>query len=185
MSNRCFTIFNRAFDMAQILADYPIFGSEIHCPQCHRTIPALFLTDTYICPQHGAFEANPHTQELIHVQSGRSWRQWENQWHRQHLHPDGLRFEIAEALDLLYRKGYRATQIIIAQRYQEPLPPSLTNHSEWFQPFYFVQYQLYGVPVGFSPDSFAEPRWQIINFEFETEPGEPKNYTYPFLRAWR
>ncbi|NET57822.1 MAG: DUF2396 family protein [Symploca sp. SIO2E6] len=28
----------------------------------------------------------------------------------------------------------------------------------------------------------AEPRWQIINFEFETEPNEPKNYTYPFLR---
>ncbi|WP_431633294.1 DUF2396 family protein [Alkalinema pantanalense] len=64
MSNRCFTIFNRAFDMAQILGAYPLFGSEIDCPQCHRTIPALFLTDTYICPQHGAFEANPNTHEL-------------------------------------------------------------------------------------------------------------------------
>ncbi|NJR48411.1 MAG: TIGR02652 family protein [Leptolyngbyaceae cyanobacterium CSU_1_3] len=116
MRHRCFTIFNRVFDVAQILGDYPIFGSEIHCPQCHRTIPALFLTDTYICPQHGAFEANPTTHELIHVQSERSWRQWENQWHRQHLHPDGLRFEIAEALDRLYREGYRATQIIIAHR---------------------------------------------------------------------
>lgn len=185
MSNRCFTIFNRAFDMTQILENYPIFGSEIQCPQCHRTIPALFLTDTYICPKHGAFETNPNTHELIHVQSGRSWLQWENQWHRQHLHADSLRFEIAEALDRLSRKGYRATQIIIAHRYQELIAPSLANHSDWFKSFYFVRYQLYGVPVGFSPDSSAEPRWQIINFKVETEPGEPRNYTYPFLRAWR
>lgn len=179
MSHRWFTILDKAFDMAQILRDYPIFGSEIHCPQCHQTIPALFLTETYICPQHGAFEANPNTHELIHIQSGRSWLQWENQWHRQHLHPDSLRFEIADALDRLYREGYRATQIIIARRYQEPLVPTLT----WFQPF--VKYQLYGVPVAFNPDSLAEPRWQIINFEFETEPGEPKDHIYPFLRAWR
>jgi len=185
MINCCFAKLDRAFDMAQILGDYPIFGAEIHCPQCHRMIPALFLTDTYICPKHGAFEANPNTNELIHIQSGRSWLQWENQWHRQHLHPDSLRFEIAEALDRLYRKGYRARQIVIANRYQELLTPSLENHSDWFQPFYFVKYQLYGVPVQFSPDPLVETRWQIINFEFETELGEPKNYAYPFLRAWR
>jgi uncharacterized protein (TIGR02652 family) len=141
--------------------------------------------ETYMCPRHGAFEANPHSRELIHIQSGRCWKLWDGVWYRQHLLPDTLRFEIAEALNRLYRRGYRATQIIIAHRYQESLVPSLANHSDWFQSFYFVKHQLYGVPVAFSPDSLAESRWQIINFEFETEPGEPKNYTYPFLRAWR
>ncbi|MEQ8959854.1 MAG: DUF2396 family protein, partial [Coleofasciculus sp. C2-GNP5-27] len=51
--------------MTPILSDYPIFGTEIRCPQCHQTIPALLLTDSYICPEHGAFEANPNTGELV------------------------------------------------------------------------------------------------------------------------
>jgi len=33
--------------------------------------------------------------------------------------PDGIRFEIHEALDRLYTQGYRATRVIIARRYQE------------------------------------------------------------------
>ncbi|OWY64113.1 TIGR02652 family protein [cyanobacterium TDX16] len=68
--------------MTHILSDYPIFGSEIQCPQCHRTIAALFLTDAYFCPLHGAFEANPIAGELIHVESGRCWRQWEGKWYQ-------------------------------------------------------------------------------------------------------
>ncbi|MBE9020626.1 TIGR02652 family protein, partial [Chroococcidiopsidales cyanobacterium LEGE 13417] len=63
---------------------YPIFGPEIPCPHCRQPIPALTLTDTYLCPRHGAFEADPKTGELIHLQSGRHWRRWNNEWYRQH-----------------------------------------------------------------------------------------------------
>jgi uncharacterized protein (TIGR02652 family) len=98
---------------------YPIFGPEIQCPHCRQIIPALTLTDTYLCARHGAFEADPKTGELVHLQSGRHWRRWENEWYRQHTHPDGIRFEIHEALDRLYTQGYRATKVIIARRYQE------------------------------------------------------------------
>ncbi|MEQ9000185.1 MAG: TIGR02652 family protein [Coleofasciculus sp. B1-GNL1-01] len=171
--------------MTPILSDYPIFGTEIRCPQCHQPIPALLLTDSYVCPEHGAFEANPNTGELVHVQSGRCWHQWEGQWYRQHIHPDTLRFEIAEALEHLYRNGYRATQVIVAQRYKEMLGNSLEHHADWFRQFYFVKQRLYGVPVEFSSDQHTEPRWKIMNFEFQTEPGNPTNYTYPFLKAWR
>ncbi|MDE5076046.1 MAG: DUF2396 family protein, partial [Trichodesmium sp. St5_bin2_1] len=34
--------------------NYPIFGPEIQCPHCRQTILALTLTDTYLCPRHGA-----------------------------------------------------------------------------------------------------------------------------------
>ncbi len=67
---------------------YPIFGPEIDCPLCRQPIPALTLTDTYLCSRHGAFEANPETEELIHLPSGRRWRRWEDTWYRQHTHPD-------------------------------------------------------------------------------------------------
>jgi len=45
------------------------------------------------------------TGELIHLQSGRHWRRWNNEWYRQHTHPDGIRFEIHEALDRLYTQA--------------------------------------------------------------------------------
>ena len=96
---------------------YPIFGSEITCPHCRQTIQALTLTDSYLCSRHGAFEANPETKVLKHLQSGREWRLWEEKWYRQHTHPDGIRFEIHEALDRLYTEGYRATKVTIASRY--------------------------------------------------------------------
>ena len=60
-----------------LILQYPIFGSEISCPHCRQTIPALTLTDTYLCSRHGAFEANPKTEELVHLPSGRCWRRWE------------------------------------------------------------------------------------------------------------
>ncbi|MDE5112160.1 MAG: DUF2396 family protein, partial [Trichodesmium sp. St7_bin2_1] len=49
--------------------NYPIFGPEIQCPHCRQTILALTLTDTYLCPRHGAFEADPNTGELLHLHS--------------------------------------------------------------------------------------------------------------------
>ncbi|ASC73169.1 hypothetical protein XM38_041310 [Halomicronema hongdechloris C2206] len=95
-----------SYPMVNPALQYPIFGPEIQCPHCRQEIPALTLTDTYLCPRHGAFEANPDNKELVHLQSGRHWRQWEGEWYRQHTHPDGIRFEIHEALDRLYTQGY-------------------------------------------------------------------------------
>ena len=74
-------------------SQYPIFGPEIECPHCRQKISALTLTDTYLCPRHGAFEADPKTGELVHLQSNRHWRLWNHEWYRQHTHPDGIRFE--------------------------------------------------------------------------------------------
>ncbi len=47
--------------MIEVALQYPMFGPEIQCPHCRQTIPALTLTDTYLCPRHGAFEADPKT----------------------------------------------------------------------------------------------------------------------------
>ncbi|WP_369769895.1 TIGR02652 family protein [Gloeocapsa sp. PCC 73106] len=157
---------------------YPIFGPEIFCPHCRQTIPALTLTDTYLCSRHGAFEADPKTGELIHLQSGRHWRLWEGKWYRQHTHPDGIRFEIHEALDRLYTEGYRATKVIIASRYRELVSAYLDkttpkrSHTESLLP------RLYGLPVDFSPETPEEPCWEVINFDLEKEPGAPTRYPY-------
>jgi len=110
---------------------YPIFGPQIKCPHCRQTIDALTLTDSYLCPSHGAFEANPDTSVLVHLQSGRQWRLWENKWYRQHSHPDGIRFEIHEALDRLYTEGYRATKVITASRYYNLISSYLDKGSSW------------------------------------------------------
>ena len=156
---------------------YPIFGPEIPCPHCRQSIPALTLTDTYLCPRHGAFEAEPKTGELIHLQSGRHWRRWNNEWYRQHTHPDGIRFEIHEALDRLYTQGYRATRVIIARRYQELISGYLERSKSWNQAEQ-SRPKLYGLPVEFSPDPKDEPCWEVINFDLEKEPGVPVRYPY-------
>jgi len=44
-----------------------------------------------LCPRHGAFEADPKTGELIHLQSSRHWRRWNNEWYRQHTDGIGLK----------------------------------------------------------------------------------------------
>jgi uncharacterized protein (TIGR02652 family) len=152
---------------------YPIFGPEIRCPHCRQTIPALTLTDTYLCPRHGAFEADPKTEELVHLQSGRHWRQWEGEWYRQHTHPDGIRFEIHEALDRLYTEGYRATRVIIAQRYRNLISAYFERNSGWSTHLDSPIPRLYGLPVVFSPDPEQEPCWAVINFDLEKEPGTP------------
>jgi uncharacterized protein (TIGR02652 family) len=159
---------------------YPIFGPEIQCPHCRQTIPALTLTDTYLCPRHGAFEADPKTGELVHLQSGRHWRRWESEWYRQHTHPDGIRFEIHEALDRLYTQGYRATKVIIARRYQELMGAYLERNTPWRdrQEKETVHPKLYGLPVEFSPDSEESPCWDVINFDLDKEPGVPIRYPY-------
>lgn len=158
---------------------YPIFGPEIKCPHCRQAIPALTLTDTYLCPRHGAFEANPETRELVHLQSGRHWRRWNSKWFRQHTHPDGIRFEIHEALDKLYTQGYRATKVIIATRYQSLMSGYLERSSPWRSGTSEVTSgRLYGLPVDFSPDPQEEPRWDVINFDLEKEPGVPVRYPY-------
>ena len=156
---------------------YPIYGPEIQCPHCRQVIPALTLTDTYLCPRHGAFEANPKNNELVHLQSGRHWRRWEGEWYRQHTHPDGIRFEIHEALDRLYTQGYRATKVIIANRYKELVSTYLEGNTSWRGSSQSVP-RLYGLPVEFSPDIPREPQWDVINFDLEKEPGVPKRYPY-------
>ncbi len=152
---------------------YPLFGPEIKCPHCRQRIPALLLTDAYLCPMHGAFEVDNATGELVHLNSDhRRWRLWEGEWYRQHTHPDGIRFEIHESLDRLYTKGFRATKITIARRYASLITPYLdrSNH-EGGQ-------RLYGLPVEFSPPETVDPKWAVVNFELEKEWGVPKGYPY-------
>ncbi|MCA2814086.1 MAG: TIGR02652 family protein [Microcystis sp. M090S1] len=159
---------------------YPVFGPDIHCPHCRQLIPALTLTDTYLCPRHGAFEADPKTGELVHLQSGRHWRLWNGEWYRQHTHPDGIRFEIHEALDRLYTQGFKATKVIIANRYRDLVSSYLERNTTWRGngPGEATIPRLYGLPVEFSPDAPGEPCWDVINFDLEKEPGVPKRYPY-------
>ncbi|AFZ54607.1 TIGR02652 family protein [Cyanobacterium aponinum UTEX 3222] len=157
---------------------YPIFGPQIKCPHCRQTIDALTLTDSYLCPRHGAFEANPETEVLVHLQSGRQWRLWEHKWYRQHTHPDGIRFEIHEALDRLYTEGYRATKVIIAERYHNLISSYLDKGNNWQGNQESKLYKLYGLPVEFSHKSDAEPCWEVINFVLEKEKGTPSRYPY-------
>ncbi len=174
---------------------YPIFGPEIQCPHCRQTIPALTLTDTYLCSRHGAFEADPHTGELVHLQSSRHWCLWAGEWYRQHTHPDGIRFEIHDALDKLYTQGYRATKVIIAERYRELIggyligvSDNLTSSTDMVKDRRPQSWdgatekqmipRLFGLPVEFSPTATVEPCWKVINFDLEKEPGIPVQYPY-------
>jgi uncharacterized protein (TIGR02652 family) len=174
---------------------YPIFGPEIQCPHCRQTIPALTLTDTYLCTRHGAFEADPHTGELVHLQSSRHWCLWEGEWYRQHTHPDGIRFEIHDALDKLYSQGYRATRVIIAERYRDLIGGYLIGSGDrriratdaekenddrvviesTAEP---ILPRLFGLTVEFRAASTTEPCWKIINFDLDKEPGIPIQYPY-------
>lgn len=159
-------------------SQYPIYGPEVQCPHCRQTIPALLLTDSYLCSRHGAFEANPETQELVHVQSGRHWQRWEDIWYRQHTHPDGIRFEIHEELDRLYTQGFRATRVIIAERYETLMIPYLEHGAPWQDKGGEKVPKLYGLPVSFSDRASDDPRWAVINFDLDKEPGVPTQYRY-------
>ncbi|ANV87071.1 TIGR02652 family protein [Picosynechococcus sp. PCC 7117] len=175
--------------MVESSLHYPIFGAEIPCPHCRQMIPALTLTDSYLCDRHGAFEADPETETLVHLQSSRQWKRWEEKWYRQHTHPDGIRFEIHEALDRLYTQGLRATKITIAQRYQTLMRRTLDFKSAPGRgDITTTDYattpsvpHLYGLPVFFHDAGDRQDRWQIVNFELETEPGSPRRYPYHYL----
>jgi uncharacterized protein (TIGR02652 family) len=166
--------------MQNLGLQYPLFGPEIHCPHCHQAIPALTLTDTYLCNRHGAFEVDPPSQDLVHLQSGRHWRLWDGEWYRQHTHPDGIRFEIHEALDRLYTEGFRATKVIIAHRYQDLVSTYLQRNGVWRDQDQKdgILPRLYGLPVEFSPPATDNDCWQVINFDLEKEKGIPKRYPY-------
>jgi uncharacterized protein (TIGR02652 family) len=169
---------------------HPIFGPEIQCPHCRQIIPALTLTDTYLCDRHGAFEANPETSQLVHLQSSRNWCRWEDEWYRQHTHPDGIRFEIHDALDKLHTQGYRATKVIIAQRYRDSIAGYLVGESSRTEnlsipdnhsltvPSEPPKPRLFGLPVEFSPAPSEDPCWAVINFTLEKEVGIPIQYPY-------
>jgi uncharacterized protein (TIGR02652 family) len=154
-----------------IAFSYPIFGSTIACPHCRETLPALTLTDIYLCQRHGAFEADGNHQELVHLQSGRRWRQWQGEWFRQHTHVDGIRFEIHEELDRLRAQGIQATHIFLAERYRDLITPYLDGQKVPVSTNPISPVRLYGLPVVFiSPpienlDRDPEARWQVINFE--------------------
>ncbi|HEY9689701.1 MAG TPA: TIGR02652 family protein [Coleofasciculaceae cyanobacterium] len=163
--------------MLNLTLQYPIFGPEILCPHCRQSIPALTLTDTYLCPRHGAFEADPNTRELVHLQSSRHWRQWDGEWYRQHTHPDGIRFEIHEALDRLYTQGFRATKVTVAHRYQS-LISSYLDRANPRSPNTDSRPRLYGLPVEFSATEPEDPCWDVINFLLDKEPGVPVRYPY-------
>jgi len=158
---------------------YPIFGSEINCPHCMQSIPALLLTDTYLCSRHGAFEVDRNGRDLVHLQSDRQWRLWNNEWYRQHTHPDGIRFEIHESIDRLYTQGYRSVKVTIAHRYMDLVKPYLES-----SPINSRLQRLYGLSVEFSQpnnvngDLDRAERWEVINFEIEKELGTPKGYPY-------
>lgn len=160
---------------------HPVFGPEINCPYCRQKISALTLTDTYLCNRHGAFEAESKIEELVHLSSGRCWRRWENRWYRQYTHPDGIRFEIHEALDVLYTEGYRATKVIIASRYRDLVSSHLGRSHPWRNDPEFKSSKLYGLPIKFSSEDDPDPCWEIINFVLEKEPGVPRHYPYRFL----
>ncbi|MEM1239467.1 MAG: TIGR02652 family protein [Cyanobacteria bacterium P01_H01_bin.26] len=164
--------------MINSASQYPFYGPEIKCPHCRQTIPALTLTDSYLCTRHGAFEVSLESHDLVHVQSGRHWRQWDGEWYRQHTHPDGIRFEIHEALDRLYTEGYRATRVIIAERYRPLVKSYLEYSAPWRGQVDTGMPRLYGLPVAFSPSSKEVPQWDVINFDLEKEPGVPNNYRY-------
>ena len=157
---------------------YPIFGPEIQCPHCRQTIPALTLTDSYLCPRHGAFESDPKTRELVHLQSSRNWCLWEGEWYRQHTHPDGIRFEIHDALDKLYTQGYRANQVTIAERYRELVINYLECGQVGDNSTKTDTFRIFGLMVKFRSASIEEPRWSVINFDLEKEPGIPPHYPY-------
>jgi uncharacterized protein (TIGR02652 family) len=109
----------------------------------------------------------------VHLQSERQWRLWDGEWHRQHTHPDTIQFEIHECLDKLYTQGYRATKITIAHRYRD----LVSNYLER-SPTDSIAQRLYGLIVEFSPPEEIEPRWEVVNFDLEKEPGSPIRYPY-------
>ena len=156
----------------------PPLGETIRCPCCDRPIPALVLTNAYLCPRHGLFEVGSKENEVIHRDSGRCWQSWQGHWYRQHQQIESLQAELFAVLDHLHHQGFHATGMTLAQRYLELVTPYLESGSNWFHQIYCGKLRLYGLPVTFQPETEADSRWQIISFELTKVPGSPKTYTY-------
>ncbi|MEL6249677.1 MAG: TIGR02652 family protein [Cyanobacteria bacterium J06627_15] len=156
----------------------PPLGETIRCPCCDRAIPALVLTNAYLCPLHDLFEVGLTDNGIIHLDSGRHWRSWQGQWYRQHQQVESLRAEIFAALDHLHHQGFHATGITLAQRYRELVTPYLESGSDWFRQIYCGKLRLYGLSVTFQPEAQVDSRWQVISFELIKVPGSPKTYAY-------
>ena len=156
----------------------PPLGETIYCPCCNRPIPALVLTNAYLCPRHGLFEIGSEANEVVHLDSGRRWQSWQGHWYRQHQHIESLRDDLFAALEHLHHQGFHATEIILAQRYRELVTPHLKSGSDWFRQIYYGKLRLYGLPVIFQPDTQADSRWQVIAFELIKVPGSPTTYAY-------
>lgn len=156
----------------------PAFGEAVRCPCCDHPIPALVLTNAYLCPRHGLFEVDPAENGIIHLDSGRHWRSWQGQWYRQHQQVESLRAEIFAALDHLHHQGFHATEITLAQRYQDLVTPYVESRSDWFRQVYYSKLRLFGLPVTFQPDTQTGSRWQVIAFELAKKLGSPKTYRY-------
>lgn len=156
----------------------PALGETIRCPYCERPIPALVLTNAYLCPRHGLFEVGSEENEVIHLDSGRRWQAWQGHWYRQHQQIESLRAELLDTLEHLHHQGFHATGITLAQRYRELVNPYLESGSDWFHQIYCGKLRLYGLPITFQPETEADSRWQIISFELTRAPGSPKTYTY-------
>ncbi|MEO1396277.1 MAG: TIGR02652 family protein [Cyanobacteria bacterium J06634_5] len=161
---------------------WPALGETIRCPCCDRPIPALILTNAYLCPHHGLFEVGSEENEVVHLDSGRRWRSWQGHWYLQHQQIESLRAELFAALDHLHHQGFHATEITLAQRYRELATPYLESGSDWFRQIYYGKLRLYGLPVTFQhetlPGTQADSRWQVISFELTKVPGSPKAYNY-------
>ena len=156
----------------------PPLGETIRCPCCNCLIPALVLTNAYLCPRHGLFEVGSKENEVIHLDSGRRWQSWQGRWYRQHQQLESLRDELLATLAHLHHQGFHATGITLAQRYRGLVTPYLESGSDWFRQIYYGKLRLYGLPVTFQAETQADSRWQIISFELTKVPGSPKNYTY-------
>ncbi|MEO1592660.1 MAG: TIGR02652 family protein [Cyanobacteria bacterium J06632_22] len=156
----------------------PPLGETIRCPCCGRLIPALVLTNAYLCPRHGLFEVGFAENSIIHLDSERHWQFWQGQWYRQHQQIESLRSEIFAALDHLHHQGFHATGITLAERYRELVAPYLKSGSDWFLQIYCGKPRLCGLSVTFQPEAQKDSRWQVISFELIKLPGSPKNYTY-------
>ena len=156
----------------------PTFGETIRCPCCDRSIPALFLTEAYLCQRHGLFEVGSEENEVIHLDSGRRWQSWQGHWYQQHQQIESLRAELVATLEHLHHQGFHATRIAMAQRYRELVTPYLESGSDWFHQIYCGKPRLYGLPVTFQPKTQEDSRWQVISFELTKVPGSPQNYTY-------
>ena len=156
----------------------PAFGEAIRCPCCGRQIPALVLTNAYLCPRHGLFEVDSAENGIIHLDSRRHWRSWQGQWYRQHQQVESLRIEIFAALDHLHHQGFHATGITLAQRYRKLVTPYLESRSDWLRQIYYSKLRFLGLPVTFQPDTQTDSRWQVIAFELAKNLGSPKAYSY-------